>query len=187
MMSAEVFLLANGAFLLAVVLCLGWAQWRTRPGPAFPGPRPVGRLFKAWLVVIWGVGLLLPLVALVIDGFMGEMRPVRLALGWYLLMFVVQVGCELFVWKRWRSPVWVLVPCLFLPWRLFQVGMGFYAVQGLEAPLTVATLWGLAGLWIVNIGVHYSNIPNTLRWDAHPADATFPALKDPRVFVEGAQ
>jgi hypothetical protein len=56
-----------------------------------------------------------------------------------------------------------------------------------QGPFTAFTLYALAVLWIVNIGVHYTNIVNTLRWDAHPRDATFPALKDPRVFVKDAQ
>jgi hypothetical protein len=42
-------------------------------------------------------------------------------------------------------------------------------------------------LWVINIGVHYTNIPNTMRWNRHPADERFPSLNDPRVFVENAQ
>jgi hypothetical protein len=175
------FALANLGFFAVACAVLGWAQWRTNPGPPFPGPRPVGRAFKAWLVVIWLVGFLLPLIALMVDGVMGGHRPVRIALGFYLLMFVAQVATEIFVWKRWRSPVWVIVPCLYLPWRLFQAWMGLQAVEG--PALSVATLWALVGLWIINIGVHFSNIPNTLRWDAHPSDADFAALRSPNAFA----
>jgi hypothetical protein len=179
---ASTFALANLAFLAFAALVLAWARWRTRPGPPFPGPRPVGRAFKAWLVVIWLVGLALPLAALVADGLAGGHAPVRAALGWYLLLFVAQVAAEILAWKRWRSPVWVIVPCLFLPWRLFQVAMGLMAVEG--PPLSVAVLWALLALWLINIGVHYSNIPNTLRWDHHPADADFAALAGPNPFRE---
>ncbi len=173
----------NLAFLAFAAAVLLWARQRTRPGPPFPGPRPVGPAFKAWLVVIWLVGLILPLAALVVDGVLGGSAAVRAALGWYLALFVAQVGAEIFVWKRWRSPVWVIVPCLFLPWRLFQVVMGLVSVE--TPPLSEATLWALLGLWLVNIGVHYSNIPNSLRWDYHPRDATFPALPGPNPFRRG--
>jgi hypothetical protein len=178
------FWAANATFLALAAACLLWARWRTEPGPAFPGPRPVGPVFKVWLVVIWAVGLLLPLAALLLEG--GQ-RPVRLGLGFYLALFMLQVAFEMLAWKRWRSPVWVIVPCLFLPWRLFQVGMAAVAIQGLDAPLTLFTLWALAVLWVINIGVHYTNIPNTMRWSSHPHDAAFAALRDPRVFVDGAQ
>ncbi len=179
------FALLNLLFLAVAAAVLLWAQRRTRPGPPFPGPRPVGPLFKAWLVVIWLVGMALPLVALLVDGVAGGQAAVRAALGWYLLLFVAQIGFELLAWKRWRSPVWVIVPCLFLPWRLFQVTMGLMVVEG--PPLSVATLWALMLLWVINIGVHYSNIPNSLRWDAHPADARFAALGHPNPFRKGAQ
>ena len=178
------FALANLGFLLVAAAIIAWAQWRTRPGPRFPGPRPVGRGFKAWLVVIWLVGLVLPLVALVVDGVLGGHRPVRIALGFYLLLFVAQVATEIFVWKRWASPVWVIVPCLYLPWRLAQIWMGLGEVDG--PALSVATLRALFALWVINIGVHFSNIPNTLRWDAHPADADFAALRTPNAFAKGA-
>ena len=175
-------LIANIGFLVLAAACLGWARWRTRPGPVFTGPCPVGPAFKGWLINIWLVGLLLPLVALVI----GWNEPLtRLALIPYLVMFAVQVLAEMLTWKRWGSPVWVIVPCLFLPWRLFQVWQGM--VLGDHSGLTQITLWALFVLWVINIGVHYTNIPNTLRWNQHPHDVRFPSLNDPRVFTKDAQ
>jgi len=173
----------NLGFVLCATGVLLWARWRTRPGPVFPGPPPVGPIFKVWLVVIWAVGLMLPIVALAAEWSAAA----RLALLPYLGGFALQVATEIFVWKRWRSPIWVLVPCLYLPWRLFQVWLGLGIVADASLPLTHLTLQALAVLWIVNIGVHYTNICNALRWDAHPRDRTFPSLRDPRVFVKDAQ
>jgi hypothetical protein len=180
-------LLHNGAFVFLACVCLAWARWRTPDGAPFPGPRPVGPVFKVWLVVIWAVGLILPVAAIIWDGIIGGHSETLLALIPYIATFFIQVAMEIFVWKRWRSPIWVIVPCLHLPWRLYQVSMGFAIMGGVDAPLTMVTLWGLLALWIINIGVHYTNIVNTLRWDYHPADASFPSLKDPRVFVANAQ
>jgi hypothetical protein len=179
MSASEVWAL-NLAFVLFASAVLAWAQWRTVPGPAFPGPAPVGPVFKVWLVVIWVVGLLLPVAALIIE----PAPSTRAALLPYLVTFILQVATEIFIWKRWRSPIWVMVPCLYLPWRLFQSWMGLGLVDGAAFPLTEVTLWALVVLWAINIGVHYSNVVNTLRWSYHPADATFPALHDPRVFVK---
>lgn len=185
---AQDILLPNLLFFLLACGCLAWAQARTGTGVArFPGPRPVGAWFKGWLIVIWLVGLALPLAAILIDGIIGGHVATVWALVPYLALFVAQVASELFVWKRWRSPVWVIVPCLYLPWRLYQVVMGFGVPGATDLLLTEVTLTALFVLWVINIGVHYTNIPNTLRWDYHPADAQFPSLHDPRVFTAGAQ
>lgn len=179
--------LQEAVFLLLACACLAWAQWRLpRPSARFPGPRPVGPVFKAWLVTIWVVGLLLPLAALVVDGAIGGSTAAALALLPYFWAFAAQVASELFCWKRWGSPVWVIVPCLYLPWRVWQ---GFRGLEyAPDAPLlTTATLYALILLWIINVGVHYTNIPASLRWDYHRRDATFASLHDPLVFRQGSQ
>ena len=179
--------LQEAVFFILACACLAWAQWRLpKPSARFPGPRPVGPVFKFWLVTIWVVGLVLPLVALVVDGVIGGGAATLLALLPYFAMFVAQVASELFCWKRWGSPVWVIVPCLYLPWRLWQGFRGLEVAP--DAPLlTLVTLYALIVLWIINIGVHYTNIPATMRWDYHRRDATFPSLRDPRVFTSDAQ
>jgi hypothetical protein len=180
--------LPNLLFFVLACACLLWAHARTgTKGARFPGPRPVGPWFKGWLIVIWVVGLVLPIAALVIDGLIGGHVVTWWAILPYIIMFVAQVASELFVWKRWRSPVWVIVPCLYLPWRVFQVVTGLGLPGVAEAGFTLFTLYALLVLWVINIGVHYSNIPNTMRWDYHPPEATFPSLHDPRVFTQGAQ
>lgn len=182
-MDVSTVISANIAFFAFACAVLIWAQWRAVPGPTFPGPPPVGPVFKIWLIVIWVVGLLLPLAALMLEWSAAT----RLAILPYLALFIMQVATELFVWKRWQSPVWVLVPCLYLPWRVFQSGWGFVSVDPTALPLTSFTLAALFALWLINIGVHYTNIVNTLRWSSHPADAKFSALRDPRVFTQDAQ
>ena len=182
-MDALTVILGNLVFFVFACVILIWAQWRATPGPRFPGPPPVGPVFKVWLIVIWAVGLLLPIAALILEWSVAT----RLAILPYLALFVMQVATEVFVWKRWQSPVWVLVPCLYLPWRLFQSGWGFVSVDSAALPLTSFTLAALFVLWMINIGVHYTNIVNTLRWSSHSGDADFSALRDPRVFTRGAQ
>ena len=59
-------LIGNIGFLVLATALMGWARWRTRPGPLFTGPCPVGPAFKGWLINIWLVGLVLPVVTLAI-------------------------------------------------------------------------------------------------------------------------
>jgi hypothetical protein len=185
---AQTVLLQELVFFAVACAALVWAQWRLpKPSAPFPGPRPVGSVFKVWLVVIWVVGLVLPLAALTADGLLGGRADVRWALGPYFVMFFAQVASELTVWKRWRSAVWVIVPCLYLPWRLYQVHRGIGTLDAPAPLFTLYTLYALFVLWVINIGVHYTNIPGTLRWDFHAPDSRFPSLRDPRVFTADAQ
>jgi hypothetical protein len=179
--------LQNLVFFVIASLYVAIAARRAAGTAPFPGPRPVPTWFKVWLVVIWVVGLVAPAIALLTDGVFRADAMAATALGFYLLMMFAQIGTELFVWKRLRSPAWVIVPCLYLPWRVWQCAWGLELMQERDAPATVSVLIALFVLWVINIGVHFTNVPMTLRWDYHAKDQTFPALKDPRVFVKDAQ
>lgn len=169
----------NIAFFLIASLYVWIGARRTVGTAAFPGPRPPPTWFKIWLVVIWLVGLVLPIVTLVIEGFLRGNASVTIGLGAYLVMFVAQVATEIFVWKRWRSPIWVIVPCLYLAWRLWQCAWGMGLPEADSTMLAHVTWISLFVLWVINVGVHFTNIPLTLRWDHHPRDAQFKALRNP--------
>ncbi|MEY3136906.1 MAG: hypothetical protein RL580_638, partial [Pseudomonadota bacterium] len=176
----------NIAFFTIASLYVWIGSRRLVGTAAFPGPRPPPDWFKVWLVVIWLVGLVLPVITLVLVGLVGGAREVTIGLTAYLAMFVAQVATELFVWKRWRSPIWVIVPCLYLSWRLWQIAWAWDLPGAQSTTLASLTYAALFALWVINIGVHFTNIPRTLRWDYHPPSATFPSLHDPRVLTRGA-
>jgi hypothetical protein len=178
---------AQNIAFFAIASLYVWIGARRAAGTAlFPGPRPPPDWFKVWLVVIWLVGLVLPIVALVVEGMLGGNRDVSVGLGAYLAMFVAQVATELFVWKRWRSAIWVIVPCLYLAWRLWQIWWAWSLPGVAGSDLASFTCAALFVLWVINIGVHFTNIPLTLRWDHHPRSATFPSLHDPLVLTRNA-
>lgn len=152
----------------------------------FPGPRPPEPWFKLWLIVIWIVGLVLPIVTLVMVGLWQGKGAVTLGIGAYLIGVFAQIASEVFVWKRWKSPIWVIVPCLYLTWRVWQCVWGLQLLAGQGPVLAEVTYWALLVLWVINIGVHFTNIPMTLRWDYHAKSATFPALHNPVVLAKDA-
>lgn len=147
---------------------LAWGVRRYAGLRQFTGPRtPWPAWFRAWFKVIWAVGIALPLGVVVVLAVQGRGGLAALALGPYFAMFVVQIATEQ-ACIALRSPVWVAVPCFYLPWRLVQLERGLDVAAG-EGALINATLWALIVLWVINIWVHYSGMPNQMRWDELPA------------------
>lgn len=179
-------LVQNSAFFLIASLYVWIGARRCLGTTPFPGPRPPGSAFKVWLVVIWLVGLVLPVVTIGTVGVGEEIATVTVGLVAYLVMFVAQVASEIFVWKRWRSPIWVIVPCLYLPWRLWQCVWGWSLPEVQGSALASATWIALFVLWVINIGVHFTHVPLTLRWDHHPRDARFKSLHHPVAILPNA-
>ena len=143
-------------------LIWGWSRYRHLPG--FPGPvTPWPAWFKVWFKVIWAVGGLLPLVVFVWLGITGQWSLAALALGPYFVMFALQIATEL-TCIRLGSPVWVAVPCFYLPWRLVQLERGLAVANASSNTILVATVWALIALWVINIWVHFSGMPNQMRW-----------------------
>ena len=169
---------AQNIAFFAIASVYVWLGARRLTGTAaFPGPRPPPNWFKAWLVVIWIVGLVLPVITLVLVGLMGGIRDVSIGLAAYLVMFFAQVATELFVWKRWRSPIWVIVPCLYLSWRLWQIVWAWNLPAVDSSALATFTYGALFVLWVINIGVHFTNIPRTLRWDCKESNNSAELLR----------
>ena len=63
---------AQNIAFFAIASLYVWIGSRRLVGTAaFPGPRPPPDWFKVWLVVIWIVGLVLPVITLVLVGLVG--------------------------------------------------------------------------------------------------------------------
>ncbi len=159
----------NAAFFVIASIILSIGVLRYRGTAPFPGPvRPWPTWFQIWFRVIWIAGFLLPLAALVGFGLVPNDGAVILALAPYFVMFVLQIVSEQYLFQVHKSPIWVAVPCLYLPWRLWQVVRGFQVMEPYpHLTLVTYTLWVLFVLWIINIGVHLTGIPGSMRYRQH--------------------
>ena len=166
-MTAQYLFMENLVFFLLTLPFLYVGNLRYEGRREFPGPvTPWPDWFRVWFKVIWGVGFVLPLLALLVSWQFGQLHIALLALGPYFIMFFVQIGTELFCMKQWKSPIWVAVPCLYLPWRLFQIYRGWETTEPIDGTIIIdITLSALFVLWVINIAVHYSGIPRQMRWD----------------------
>jgi hypothetical protein len=69
--------------------------------------------------------------------------------------------------QRFHSCVWVMIPCLYLPYRIWQLYQGLTLLNPLPELIWVQKLLILETiLWIFNYGVHLSQLPKLLRWEA---------------------
>jgi len=165
--TAYALFIENLIFLVLATLVLVVGVKRYPDARPFPGPvKPWPLWFRIWFPIIWFVGGVIPLITLVGWGIIGGNTSVVLALTPYFVMFFLQIVSEQVVWKNFQSPIWVIVPCLYLPWRVWQCVRGLETL-GPDSGLLVAdiTLWALLVLWILNIFVHFTGIPNSMRWN----------------------
>lgn len=150
------FLVVTTSFLVFV----GWVWRRSKP---FSIPEPLPAWFKAWLSVVLVVGVALPLLVMVV--WWGDRSVLQATLP-YFVMLGFQILSESVTLNRFQSCVWVTIPCLYLPYRIWQLHMGLTLLNLESGPIWVQRLL-LAEivLWIFNYGVHLSQLPRLLRWE----------------------
>lgn len=152
-----IFLVLTTVFLFVI----GWMWKDTKP---FYLPLPLPTWFKSWLAIVLLLGVLLPLIALVIYR---DKSVVLISLISYLLMLGLQILAEK-VTINYHSCVWVTIPCLYLPYRIWQLYQGLMLLSP-EELWVQRLLWLEIGLWIFNYFVHLSQLPRLLRWEEDTA------------------
>ncbi len=170
----------NLIFLVIVTSFLVFVGWVWRESKPFNLPQPLPTWFKAWLSVVLAVGVVVPLIALVLWGVWWGHTSVVIALAKrcalaqiapYFLMLGFQILSESVTINRFHSCVWVMIPCLYLPYRVWQLHTGLTVLIGESELMLVRNLLRLEiGLWIFNYGVHLSQLPRLLRWEVPMGD-----------------
>jgi hypothetical protein len=156
----------NLVFLVLATSFLLIGGWMWRESKPFSLPQPLPSWFKAWLAIVLGVGIVLPLIALGWWGIGLGNTKVVVAIAPYFLMLGFQILSETVTVNRFHSCVWVTIPCLYLPYRIWQLHAGLTLLRGEDELMLVQNLLRLEiGLWIFNYGVHLSQIPRLLRWE----------------------
>ena len=158
-----VFVLVT-SFLIVV----GWVWRESKP---FNLPQPLPSWFKAWFFIVLVMGVVLPLIALVVWGVWWGKTSVVVAIAPYFLMLAFQILSESVTLNQFHSCVWVMIPCLYLPYRIWQLHTGLMLLSGESELILVQNLLRLEiGLWIFNYGVHLSQLPRLLRWGIQTGD-----------------
>jgi hypothetical protein len=119
-----------------------------------------------WFAIVLVLGIALPLLAMVLWGIWWNYQQVLILLADYFLMLGLQILSESVVARKFHSCVWVTIPCLYLPYRIWQLYQGLILLNPQPELIWVRNLLIFEiVLWIFNYGVHLSQLPRLLRWE----------------------
>lgn len=153
-----IFLVLSTSFFVFV----GWT-WRDLKPMSLPEPLP--GWFKIWFGTVQVLGGLLPLVVMLLWGVVwGHERVLTVLLSYYL-MLGLQILFESLTLRRYQSVVWVMVPYLYLPYRIWQLYQGLIFL-GSEAELMWVRYFLILQIivWTVNYALDVSQLPRLFRW-----------------------
>lgn len=153
-----IFFVVTTSFLVFV----GWAWRQSKP---YSLPQSLPAWFSVWFLTVQVVGVLLPLLAMFLWGVWWGYSSVLTVLVSYFVMLGLQILSEILTLRQFNSVVWVMVPYLYIPYRIWQLYEGL-TVLSLESELMWVRDLLLVEivLWILNYALDLSQLPRLLRW-----------------------
>ncbi|ERT09400.1 putative membrane protein [Lyngbya aestuarii BL J] len=159
-------ILENLIFFVLATSFLGIVGWAWRNAKPYSLPTPLPGWFKFWFGTVQILGLLPPLVVMLIWGVWGDYPLVFSVFASYFLMLALQVITEYLTLRKFPSVVWVMVPYLYLPARIYQLYEGFTLLGSESELLWVRTVLILEIiLWIGNYALDLAQLPRLFRWE----------------------
>lgn len=141
---------------------VGWAWRNAKP---YDLPHPLPDWFKVWFLTVQIGGGGLPLLALIWSVWRGYSSVVTILVS-YFVMLGLQVLSESVSLRQFRSVVFVMVPYLYLPYRIWQLYQGVLLVSTTGELIWLRNLLLFEiGLWTLNYALDLSQLPRLFRWD----------------------
>ncbi|MEB3356976.1 MAG: hypothetical protein VKK04_09635 [Synechococcales bacterium] len=156
-------LVENLAFLAiatGLLVIAGSAWGNVKP---FQLPQPLPGWFKYWFGTVQFLGLVPPLVALVWGMVQGD-RTVTLIFTAYFVLLALQVLAEVLTLRRFQSVVWVMVPYLYVPYRLWQLYEGLTLLPPDEAGWIRWIFVGELVVWGTSHLIDITQLPRLFQW-----------------------
>jgi hypothetical protein len=155
----SLFFLSATSFFVAVA----WAWKNTQP---FHLPQPFPRWFTPWFSTMQVLGGLLPVVVMLLWGVLWGYTSVFSVLLWYFVMLGLQILSESITLRLFHSVVWVMIPYLYVPYRIWQMYEGMKLISSTTELFWVHNLFVLEILlWTGNYVLDVSQLPRLFRWD----------------------
>lgn len=158
----------NSVFFLISLVFLSWTGWAWRKLKSFELPKPLPDWFSYWFGSVQFLGLVPPLVALGWSLWQGYFTVLVVLLA-YFVMLALQVIAEIVTLRQFQSVVWVMVPYLYVPYRLWQLYEGLTLIQR-ETNLgwVQVLLIGEIVVWSINYLLDLAQLPRLFRWPDLP-------------------
>lgn len=152
------FLIATAFF--AVV---GWVWRYAKP---YNLPEPLPGWFKIWFGTVQVLGGLLPLLVMLWWGVFQGYTSVLIIFGWYFVMLALQILSESLTLRQFHNVVWVMVPYLYVPYRLWQLYEGLTILDSASELMWIRNLLILEiVVWAGNYTLDLAQLPRLLRWE----------------------
>ncbi len=151
------FLAIATAFLVVV----GWAWRSAKP---YDLPQPLPDWFKIWFLTVQIGGGLLPLLGLGWGIWRGYSSVVAV-LASYWVMLALQILTESILLRHFRSTVFVMVPYLYVPYRIWHLYESTRLIKSDELEWIGNLLLAEIILWMASYLLALSQLPRVLRWD----------------------
>lgn len=161
------YLLGENLVFLAIattfLVIVGWAWRDAKP---FDLPEPLPGWFKIWFGSVQILGGLVPLVAMLLWGVWWGHSSVLTVFVPYFIMLGLQIISEILTLRQWHTVVWVMVPYLYLPYRIWQLSEGLGIISPEPELFWIRNLlWLEIVVWTVNYLLDLAQLPRLLRWE----------------------
>lgn len=152
-------------FLLAATLFLAVVGWAWRKAKPYELPHPLPGWFKIWFLSVQIIGGLIPFIVLLWAVWQKSDRTI-VVLSSYFVMLGLQILYEIATLRWFHSVVWVMVPYLYLPYRIWQLYAGLFILSPESNLVWVQNLLVVEiVLWTLNYALDLSQLPRLLRWE----------------------
>lgn len=159
-------LLENLLFLVSTTFFLVVVGWAWRHAKPYELPQPLPGWFKIWFLTVQVGGGMLPLVAMLLWGVWWGYDRVLAVLIPYFVMLGLQIQSESVALRQFHSVVWVMVPYLYVPYRVWQLYEGLMLLGPDRELIWVQNLLLVEiVLWTLNYALDLSQLPRLLHWE----------------------
>ncbi|RZM81810.1 hypothetical protein [Leptolyngbya iicbica] len=161
---AQRLLIENGTFFLLSTLFLVGGGWSWRNAQPYELPKPLPAWFQVWFGVVQFWGSVPPLIAM-ICGFWQGIPLLKQVLLAYFVLLALQVMIEVLTLRQFQSIAWVMVPYLYVPYRLWQLweGLTLTTAQSSESWLALFFISEMV-VWGSNYLLDLAQLPRLLQW-----------------------